>query len=125
MASNPEPIRALTCFQLVAGPVPPLTRGITFRIGVTTGYRFFDGACRSYATRPAPLAIVFARSSLGFLWACLISSIVSCVIFIGFSGKRDEKTRLSPGLGSQRYRTADQVGSPSVWPMPPRHIGLR
>src|SRR3954454_17790306 len=52
---------------------------------------FFAGAWRSYATKPVALAIVFARSSLGVLCACLISSSVSCVTFMDVSGIRNKK----------------------------------
>src|SRR3954468_19934331 len=72
---------------------------------------FFAGAWRSYATRPVALAIVFARSSLGVLCACLISSSVSCVTFMDVSGIRN-KNWLSSGL--DRHGAKRPISSPPI-----------
>src|ERR1700761_2973021 len=57
---------ALTARQFVAVPVPPPTRGIEFLIGVIKGYKFFEGACRSYATKPGAVLMLFATVSSVF-----------------------------------------------------------
>src|SRR6266851_3076522 len=64
IASKPEPVSAVTWRQLVAVPVPPPTRAIALRIGVTTGERFFAGACRSKATRPVPGRVEVKNNAL-------------------------------------------------------------
>jgi len=55
---------------------------MTFRIGVTNGYKFFAGACKSNATSPVPVEIVLEIRSSGERSAPLTRSSVSCVGFI-------------------------------------------
>src|SRR5439155_7318696 len=98
--SKPEPVSAVTWRQFVAVPVPPPTRGIELRIGVTTGKRFFAGACRSKATRPVPVEIDLAIRSSGVRSAPLTRSSVSWVGFIGVSFRSGiKKPGTSAGFG--------------------------
>src|ERR1700733_790042 len=64
IASKPEPVVAKIERQWAASPgFSRPTRGIEFLNGVIVGYRFFAGACRSYAVRPVEIVTFLASES--------------------------------------------------------------